>query len=222
MNKFFLTVYYLSLFTLVSCSETRQISETIHVQDSRSSRYAYGRLAEQYYCKYQNPYVYALNDRLDIFSKIPGLTSTFTLPQPTLYKITFQANCKVAVPGRLFLRIMVNDQLIIGDRLIPNTSDRHLNQTILGTTLTEVDCRGGCFQYSGIDRVEWGWTEYACSKTEIIYLKPGVHVFDVGVRINEREFEIIGGILQFELIQYEQNSNIGIPLSDINFNNHNQ
>jgi len=114
-----------------------------------------------------------------IFRNVPSLYQTFNVDQPTLFKITLQCGVYNGGQGILLLvQILVNNYVIINNKLISNTLE----------ALKGNEGKGG-FLYSG-----GGVTyEIVSPLTRIvsIYLPAGTYTFNVGVKSqhNRGKFE---------------------------------
>ncbi|CAF1057700.1 unnamed protein product [Didymodactylos carnosus] len=152
--------------------------------------------------KQQQPLTFIIENSSEIFEKVPGLTTQFYHTQPLLYKIRFDGVCTTysGVWTRAFVRLMVDDSLLYGFQLTPNTVDRW--KSISGaTSLTDVD------QIGGGSSLTIPTSELTCSKTDFIYLQPGLHTLDVGARGDGTatpSMSVRGGQLTIELIQADQ------------------
>ena len=122
---------------------------------------------------------------------------------PLLYKIKFDAICHNPNGGTwIFPRIMVNDNLIYNDQLIQNNLDRY--KSIPGYT----DVHG--FDHIGVGHYYHSSVATLITKSELVYLLPGLHLIDVAVRaIGAMPVNIYFGVLTIELVQYENGANIG-------------
>jgi hypothetical protein len=80
------------------------------------------------------------------FLYVPGLNEVFYVSRNTMFKITVQAGLRTTSSmTNHFVQIMVNDHLIIGKELIPNTGQR-INYKV-GYNTYEVDSKGGYFTF---------------------------------------------------------------------------
>ncbi|CAF3831844.1 unnamed protein product, partial [Rotaria sp. Silwood1] len=146
----------------------------------------------------------------NVYAKVTGFTATFYHTEPLLFKIRFDAICHISNPSAwVFPRIMVNDLLIYNDKLIKNTEDRYTS--IPGFTKIHDFDHIGVGQYAFFTSIAT-----AITKSELIYLQPGIHVIDVAARaIGNMPVNIYFGVLTIELIQYDNGVNIGelIPIN---------
>jgi hypothetical protein len=171
---------------------------------------ANGIFLHKIYTKHQDPdsnYIYAASTN---FVYVPNLNEAFSVTKNTLFKIMFQADILFGTQMmQEFVQIMVNDYLIIDNSLLPNTADR-VNQSE-GKTLEAVDGRGGSLYFKAINYAN-GAVDVALSmnRVAIVYLQPGTYTFNVGVRTNTGSPQLRGGMVTFELTQFEKDEqNVG-------------
>jgi len=154
--------------------------------------------------KRQDPnsnYVYAASAN---FVYVPNLNEAFSVTKNTLFKVTFQGDIWFASQMmQEFVQIMVNDYLIIDNNLLPNTGER-VNQN-QGQTLESVDNRGGSLFFKAINYAD-GAVDVTLSinRVAIVYLQPGTYTFNVGVRTTAGSPRLQGGMVTFELTQFEK------------------
>ncbi|CAF3225171.1 unnamed protein product, partial [Rotaria sp. Silwood2] len=86
---------------------------------------------------------------------------------------------------------MVNDYLIIGDKILPNTAERV--SFGMGNDLQAVDTNGGIY-YSQVPGIMM-----FVSRTAVVYLPPGTWTFNIGLRCNANVGILRGGIVTYEL-----------------------
>ncbi|CAF4966915.1 unnamed protein product [Rotaria sp. Silwood1] len=177
--------------------------------------------SQNYYTKMQQPRSYTIHGASSTFVKVPGLTIPFYHTEPLLYKIRLEG--KAYSPHSrgvwMFARLMIDDYLLYVNKLVPNTADRYKYDNQCG----DLDC----FEYRG------GFYWYATSPTwttvvfnDIIYLTPGLHVFDVGVRGGPDYNPSIGmypiythtWVLTMEVIQFDRQANIGMTPVNVSMN----
>jgi hypothetical protein len=98
-------------------------------------------LSQQFYRKFQEPTSFTITGESDTYTKVTGLTATFSHTEPLLYKIKFDAIC-YNPSGKIwvFPRIMVNDYLIYNDKVIQNIAYRY--KLIPGLNIIDVAVRG--------------------------------------------------------------------------------
>ncbi|CAF4399318.1 unnamed protein product [Rotaria socialis] len=131
------------------------------------------------------------------FVFIPNLSKAFVITQPTFFKITFQG-CIYNGGQYLqqFVQIIINDYLILANKLVPNTVQR-VNYG-LGLALNDVDTIGGIYfatnQYYSITPI---------TRIAHVYLPAGTYIFGVGTRNDRNTGEIRGGIVTYESTQFE-------------------
>jgi len=166
-----------------------------------------------FYTVYQTMYRYELNTVSTSFVKIPGLSFVFSHTVPLLYKIRFQGGCANLMADKAsFLRIMIDNKILVSNKLLPNTDRRLDFAPYLGTSLREIDARGGVFLFTPLASAT-SWEQFSCAKTENVYLPAGMHSIDVVVR-TDGVFYGYTGELTVELVEYSSNS--GINLSMLN------
>ncbi|CAF1549078.1 unnamed protein product [Adineta ricciae] len=172
--------------------------------------------SEKYYVKQQLPRSFELQGPSETFVKLPGLTLPFYHTQPLLYKIKFEGKCYSPHSKGiwLYLRLMIDDYLLYINRLLPNTANRY---QYIGEYQENHnnDHLGGFFWFSNSPSV------IACSFSDMIYLNPGLHVFDVGTRggylVGTFPTYVQAGVLTVEMIEYDQYADIGIKPMNTTF-----
>ncbi|CAF0980646.1 unnamed protein product [Rotaria sordida] len=96
---------------------------------------------------------------------------------------------------------MVNDHLIILNRLLPNT-DQRLDMFVTGASRVEIDSIGG--------RLSANSGLVLAARTAMIYLPAGTYIFNVGVRSEYELGRLFGGIVTYELSQFDsENQDLG-------------
>ncbi|CAF3030095.1 unnamed protein product [Rotaria sp. Silwood2] len=142
-----------------------------------------------------------------IFVKIPGLTVSVAHQTPMLYKIWFSGGCYVTNANvHYFIRFMVDDLLLVDNKLLPNTENRQTLLPAIGNSLVLIDSIGASFLRSS----DSTGSSFTCAKYEIVYLPPGVHVINAVVRTTSPSLYLHAGTLIVELIQYEKNAKINL------------
>lgn len=131
------------------------------------------------------------------FNYVPDLNEAFHVSKNTLFRITFQGTLHNPQPGHSFVQIMVNDYLIIGNRLFPNTDQRWT--MIPGSNDFLPDGYGG-HSYGGIAQ------HSTQTRIAMVYLAPGTYTFNVGVRPRNSYTDVTMGFVTYELTQFD-NSN---------------
>jgi len=91
---------------------------------------------------------------------------------------------------------MVNDHLILGTKVLPNTSSR-INYN-LGTTIDEVDRINGYYNIASSIAIALPIT-----KIVQVYLPPGIYSFNVGIRVAQAGGYVAGSTVTYELMQFE-------------------
>ena len=101
---------------------------------------------------------------------------------------------------------MINDKILIGNKLLPNNDRRHIFASEFGNNIHEVDSYGASLIHSSAT----SWHFYSCPKSEIVYLPPGLHIIEVVARTASQLVQITNGMLEIELIKYQPYSNINL------------
>jgi hypothetical protein len=166
--------------------------------------------SERHYTKEQQPSWYTLLGYSETFVKLPGLTMPFYHTQPLLYKIRFEGKCYSphSTQAWLYLHLMIDDYLLYVNKFLPNTANRY--QYLSGYTNNDGGDRVGGFFW-----IASSPSAVTCSFNDIIYLNPGLHVIDVGVRGGYSELgafpiNVFNGILTIELVEYDREADIEI------------
>jgi hypothetical protein len=170
--------------------------------------------AQHFYSKYQSMFGFILKSPSSTFIKIPGLTFAFSHTTPLLYKIRFQGSCETGPVSHVwsFLRIMIDDKILVSNRLLPNNDQRALAMPSLGANLIDIDSRGGISIFSTA-----AWLFTPCAKSDNVYLPAGTHSIDVVVRTGQ-QVHVFGGELNVELMQYNSDSSINLPIMNTQAN----
>lgn len=163
--------------------------------------------AQSFHSRFQTRSRFDLSTVSDSFVKVPGLTFVFSHSTPMLYKINFQGTCTnyIAI-SESYMHILVDDKVFIFNKLLPNDNSRLSLGQDLDDTLSKIDALDA--GYFGSHTI-WQWTP--CVQYKTIYLAAGVHSIDVGVRTT-KQFSVYGGQLTVELVQYNSNSSINLPI----------
>ncbi|CAF1335479.1 unnamed protein product [Adineta steineri] len=132
----------------------------------------------------------------DNFNYVPGLNQAFYVTQNTLFKIIFQGTLYNSgfVDTPIFLQVMVNDHLIIGNKILPNTGDR------VNYGISDVDEKNGYFSVGYLHQV---WIATPMTKSAQVYLSPGIYSFNVGAKALNHNGYIYGSTVTYELLQFE-------------------
>lgn len=194
-----------SIILLVSSSNNTSKDGIIIIPVGRSLAGGTIIRGQYFYTKYMPTFRFDLNTATSTFVKIPGLIVPVYHATPMLYKIWFSAGCYFTWPGgSSFIRIMIDDYILIGNRLLPNTKNRDTYDSTLGNSLTEVDAHGASFMRNGDSSGNY----YTCPKFEVVYLPAGLHVIEVVARTDHPALFIHTGILTVELTQYQDGADI--------------
>jgi hypothetical protein len=129
------------------------------------------------------------------FNYVTGTNAAFHVTKNTLFRITFQGAAEQHVNTfiRFNLQILVNDRIISGNQLKPNSNDK--------------DQLGGYYWYVGM-----GHSGVFVSRMALVYLSPGTYSFNVGVISDFPSLQLLYGIVHYELTQFEdkyQEDNLG-------------
>lgn len=188
------------LVIIISCAD----GDTIRILSDRNLNSDRFIRSERFYRKFQEPSSFTISGASDLYAKITGFTLAFHHTVPLLYKIKFDAICYTPRSATwIFPRIMVNDNLIYNDQLIQNKPDRYTS--IPGYTDVHGFDHIGVGQYAFFSSIAT-----AITKSELLYLLPGLNVIDVAVRaIGGMPAHIYFGVLTIELVEYENGTNIG-------------
>jgi hypothetical protein len=135
------------------------------------------------------------------FNVVPELESNLYICKPALVKISFQGSAWLKSGTNFFIQILVNDRLIIGDKIIPNVPN--------SVTAKDISESGGYFYTSGSD-----FLHVIASKFALVNLAPGKYKFDVGVRTTDTTATLRHGIVTVEMMEYGKDANIGFDLYD--------
>ena len=111
----------------------------------------------------------------------------------------------LTLAGDSWARIMIDDQILVSNRLLPNTKDRQAAEPTLGSSNREVDWRGGAFIYGT------GFVTFPCVKLETVYIPGGTHSVDVGVR-TAGSLGVHGGELFVEVVELNGGAQTNLPL----------
>lgn len=129
----------------------------------------------------------------DNFLYVPGLNEAFFVQSSTLFKITIQTSFYLQSRADIFVQALVNDYIIIGNKLVPNTAQRV--DYGIGNNLYEIDIMGGYIISENVVG--------AVTRVAVVYLRPGVYSFNVGVRAHHNKGSLLRSMVTYELIQYE-------------------
>lgn len=162
---------------------------------------------QYFHVKHMPAFRFDLRTASSTFVKIPGLIVAVYHSAPVLYKVWFSAGCYMSQPvGSHYIHFMIDDLILIDNKLLPNTDDRYAYVPNLGNNPMEIDAHGASFMRSS-DSVG---TYYTCSKFELVYLPAGLHTIEAAVRTDHPSILVHTGTLTVELTQYDQDTNIGL------------
>ena len=166
-------------------------------------------MANSIYLRYQETFDYTIGVSSYVFSKIPGLTFAINHDRPMLYRLQFQGSCVLSTrDNNGFVRFLIDGRVLISNYLVNNNDQRHLLAPELGSSVIEIDHRGGGMIYSGGGGADVGM---ACSKSDIVYMPQGTHIVEVAARMRDLgALHVLGGQLSIELTQYDSDVNLGL------------
>ena len=196
------------LLTSVAAQSESSTNGTVVFPNARSFTGASVVRAQRFYTKYMAGSRFDLTAASATFVKIPGLIVSVNHDTPILYKIWFSAGCYMThyAASSSFVHFMIDDWILIGNKLLPNTATRLAYAFTLGDSLSVVDAHGASYLRSS----DSTGTYYTCSKYELVYLPPGLHVIEAAVRTEQPSLLVHAGTLTVELTQYETNTNIDL------------
>ncbi|CAF2028751.1 unnamed protein product [Rotaria magnacalcarata] len=189
---------------IISEGTIDNFTEIIKVNEARLMGRNDGLKSPKFYFKYQ-PEDWSLNIVSYVFSKVPGLSFAFHHTKPLVYSVRFQGTCATISPNRRsFVKIMIDDQILSGNQLMPNTA-RRASFSPEGydeaTKLVRTDQIGGLYLWSQV------YAHIPCIKLETFLLPPGVHTIDVVAR-TEQILSIYGGELHIRLAEFDSSINL--------------
>lgn len=195
-------------FISVAADLDSSTNDTIVFSSARSTIGTGIIRAQRFYTKYMAGSRFDLTAASATFVKIPGLIVSVNHDTPILYKIWFSAGCYMtsSTASSSFVHFVVDDWILIGNKLLPNTGTRLAYGFTLGDSLTVIDAHGASYLRSS----DSPGTYYTCSKYELVYLPPGLHVIEAAVRTEHPSLLVHSGTLTVELTQYETSTNIGL------------
>lgn len=161
----------------------------------------------QFYFKYQLDRVFHLNTASMTFVKIPGLSFVFHHSRPSIYKIYFQGMVYANnLDCRTWIRMMIDDQVLIANKLYPNTEGRFTIDPSIGRDSMAIDWRAGIYVYSLSSVIV-----VPSVKREVVLIAAGTHSIDIGIR-TERGVGVHGAELSLEIIELDELSKTNLPL----------
>lgn len=190
-------------------SNTTQFHSTNIINlDSLKGRSERFNEAPQFFFAYQTSQWFRLSSVLPDFIKIPGLSLVFHHSRPRLYKIRFQGHVHTPAAASFNLvRVMVDNYLLIGNKLYPNTEHRfQMKRPSWRNDQWGLDWLGGVFAWSGVTA-----NTFPCSKADTVYLPGGTHSIDVVARTSN-VLQTEGLELAVELIELPEGSKTNLPL----------
>ncbi|CAF0864366.1 unnamed protein product [Adineta steineri] len=118
--------YFLCMFLILKCNGNPNLPmNTIQIPSNRMNNNFIR--SERYHVKQQLPNSFAIQGPSETYVKVPGLTIPFHHTEPLLYKIKFEGKCYSPQFSSiwLYLRFMINDNLLYVDKFLPNTANRY-------------------------------------------------------------------------------------------------
>lgn len=158
-------------------------------------------LMQSFYKKFQSGILHLAAPSL-IYMKVPGLTFAFHHKTSLVYRLSFEAECRVSEYGSVFqLEFMYDDSLLRnGNQLVPNNGfDPSYN-----VPTHWHPPRGNAYHE-------------ICFRSDLVYMPSGTHVIDVGFRLLNVPFQnaavwVQKAKLTIELIQYHPTIDHGLPI----------
>lgn len=132
--------------------------------------------SQKYHVRQQSPTSYKIQGASTAFVKLPNLTVSFDHEEPLLFEVQFDGKCYSSTTNRtwFYIHLMVNDHVLYVNKFVSNTADRYRYTDSSDAGMS--DHTGGFHWFSN------SLETTRCAFNDIIYLNPGLHVFDVGVR----------------------------------------
>ncbi|CAF1153102.1 unnamed protein product [Rotaria magnacalcarata] len=191
---------------MASNTTTIKIIEVPTIQSKSSFGNSRAASTIHFYRRSQESWQFDASSASQVFSKVSDLSLGVHHTVPMIYKIHFQGSClHSVVAGRGLIRILVDNNVLNLNRLMPNTDRRATLASQMGLTLEQLDAQGGSFFYSGLTT----WVCASCAKTDVVLLSPGTHIIDVGLRTDNPIARIHGGELVVEMTEYDPRVHFG-------------
>ncbi|CAF2030074.1 unnamed protein product [Rotaria magnacalcarata] len=165
-----------------------------------------------FYRRSQGSWYFDASSASQVFSKVPDLSLGVHHTVAMIYKIHFQGSClHTAVTSHGFIRILVDNNVLNLNRLMPNTDRRATLASQIGLNLEVLDLQGGSMFYSGFTTLVC----VSCAKTDVVLLSPGTHIIDVGLRTDNPIARIHGGELVVEMTEYDPSVHFGFQYATV-------
>lgn len=146
--------------------------------DRPNTRSFFINTAPQFYFARQNQRQFILDAVSNTFVKVPGLSLVFYNDHPRLFRISIQGQAYNRVLNCMsFVKIMIDEHILIANKLFPNTDARLQMIPIPDTNLASLDWQGGIVLYGSSS-----YMTISSHKRENVYLPAGVHSIDMVVR----------------------------------------
>ena len=173
-----LTIVFASMIMECVHSDNTTVSDEINfISKSGRSFSDPNFIRNQYFTtKYMPMIRFDLNTASSTFVRIPGLVVVVKHDVPLLFKIYFSAGCYMTHFVHSFIHFMINEKVLINNKLIPNNDSRYAYVPEAGLALDQVDTHGASFMRSS----DSSGTYYMCTKYELVYLPPARHVVHGG------------------------------------------
>ncbi|CAF2996672.1 unnamed protein product [Rotaria socialis] len=198
--------------TIASNTTTIKIIEVPAIQSKSSSRNFRAAQPVHFYRRSQASWSFDASSASQVFSKVSDLSLGVHHTVPMIYKIHFQGSCLLnVINGRGFIRILIDNNVLNLNRLMPNTDRRATLASQMGLNLGQVDAQGGSFFHSGSAT----WVCASCAKTDVVLLSPGTHIIDVGLRTDNPTARIHGGELVVEMTEYDPSVHFGFQYATV-------
>ncbi|CAF3428711.1 unnamed protein product [Rotaria socialis] len=123
----------------------------------------------------------------------------FSHATPLLYGLHFRD--LIYTDSHAYARFMINNKV-----LLSNTNGRATTAAVfdLGADLNDIDPRDGSVIYNGTEAGIY----FPYTNVELVFLPPGLHVVEVGVRIKGNNANVDWGTFTLELVEYAPGDNI--------------
>lgn len=160
-----------------------------------------------FYRAYQDPEYFELKFDSVVFTKVPNLMLAINHNVSMLYSIRLQTLLSVMTPGaHSMLRFLVDGRVLTSNKLLPNNERRLRDQNLRGTSVCNLDLRGGAGSCSGTS----AGSATSFFKSELFILPAGTHTVEVGVRTESPDLHLHAGELYAELTEYDPDLHIGL------------
>ncbi|CAF3315300.1 unnamed protein product [Rotaria socialis] len=188
---------------------TQSGSDIIYLDKPLNNRnrngYAYS--TPQFFLRTQTPVSFYFTTAMVGFVKVPGLSLALHHSRARLYEIRFQGSLyTTALAKRSYIRIMIDDAILISNKLYPNTEERKRLDPSFENNLLNSDIQGGIYLYSSSSNIV-----FPCVKFETAYIPAGTHSIDVVIR-TEDTIIVHGSELFVKVFDIDESSQSSLPL----------